>query len=240
MIPYGGPFAGGVGYDAVTDEVIVVDSTSDVVTFLDRTTGAVHGSFPAPNTAIVGCHVDASTGNIWIGDESETVYECSRSGAVFRSWSCRPTIVDLSALTVDPCTGNVWISNDSSNIVAEFTASGAPTGNQFSPQGSTDGDGIAYDPYNRVFYIGEDTSNSVIVVDRSGASVATFSLSSLGISPEGLALDTATGTMLIGNGFVAPIAIYEVAGIMTAAADRSRAVWHQLRRGQDRRQRCCP
>ena len=215
-IPYSGPFAGGIGHDPVTDEVVVVDSTSDMVSFLDRTTGNVNSSFTSPSTLAVGCHVDVATGNIWIGDESETVYECTRSGGVVQSWSCSPTITDLSALTLDPATGNIWISNDSANIVAEFTSAGVPTGIQFSPQGSTDGDGITYDPYNRVFYMGEDTSNSIIVVDVTGTAINTVSVASLGISPEGLALDTVTGTLLIGNGFVSPIAVYEVAGIMTA------------------------
>jgi hypothetical protein len=215
-IPHSGSFAGAVTYDAVTNEVIVVDQTALTVTFYDRATGAQVHQHPAPAGSLsIGGQIDITTGRMWIVGENEIVYEIDRSGTIVSNWSCAPTIADASALALDPASDTVWISNDSSAIVAEFTRTGTPTGNQFTPIGSTDGDGLAYDPVSRTFLMGEDTTNQILVVDRTGAQVAAFPVASLGLSPEGLDVDATTGSVFVANGFVAPIAVFEVAGILT-------------------------
>src|SRR5690606_29874903 len=142
----------------------------------------------------------------------EVVWEIDRAGNVLQSWSAQPTIIDASAIAIDPVNGNVWISNDSAHIVAEFTSTGAPTGVQFTPPGSTDGDGLAYDPYNRVFYLGEDAANQILVLDRSGNLLNTIPVSAQ-ISPEGVDVDAVTGSVFVVNGLLTPETVYELGGI---------------------------
>lgn len=222
QITHTGRFAGGVAYDAVTDEVIVFDETSDIINFYDRATGAMNLSLPAPrplgitNSQPIGGHVDIATGNIWVADENEIFYSMDRAGNVLTAFSTRPAVTDVSALTFDPCTRTIWISNDSANTVTEFDpVTGAPTGNSFTPQGSVDGDGITYNPVSRTFLMGEDTGDQILEVDRSGTLLNTYPVGP--ISPEGLALDTVTGTVFVANGFVTPIGVFQVPGIVTAA-----------------------
>ena len=215
-ILHNGPFVGAVAYDAVTNEVVVIDETAVTVTFYDRATGLQVHQYPAPAGSLpIGGQIDITTGRLWVVGENEIVYEIDRSGIIVSSWSCAPTITDASALAMDPFTDTIWISNDSAHIVAEFTRTGVATTNQFAPVGSTDGDGLAYDPVSRTFLLGEDTTNQIIVVDRTGAQIAAFPLAGLGISPEGLDVDSTTGTVFVGNGFVAPIAVFELAGVLT-------------------------
>jgi hypothetical protein len=221
-ITHTGPFVGAVAYDGVTNEVVVIDETATTVTYYDRATGAQVHQYAAPAGSLpIGGQIDITTGRLWVVGENEIVYEIDRSGTIVGSWSCAPTINDASALALDPAADTVWISNDSVHIVAEFTRAGVPTGNQFTPVGSTDGDGLAYDPVSRTFLLGEDTLNQIIVVDRTGAQVNVFPLATLGISPEGLDVDATTGTVFCGNGFVAPIAVFELTGILTPPATGS-------------------
>lgn len=145
-IPHAGPFVGAVAYDAVTNEVVVIDQTAVTVTFYDRATGLQMHQYPAPASLPIGGQIDITTGRLWLVGENEIVYEIDRSGIIVGSWSCAPTINDASALAMDPFTNTIWISNDSAHIVAEFTRTGVATGSQFVPVGSTDGDGLAYDP----------------------------------------------------------------------------------------------
>ncbi len=218
-ITHNGPFVGAVAYDGVTNEVVVIDQTAVTVTFYDRATGAQVHQYPAPAGSLpIGGQIDITTGRLWVVGENEIVYEIDRSGIIVGSWSCAPTIGDASALALDPAADTVWISNDSAHIVAEFTRTGVATSNQFVPVGSTDGDGLAYDPVSRTFLLGEDTLNQIIVVDRTGAQVAMFPMAGLGISPEGLDVDATTGTVFCGNGFIAPIAVFELSGILTPPA----------------------
>ncbi|HEX6812556.1 MAG TPA: hypothetical protein VF384_13100 [Planctomycetota bacterium] len=216
-IPHQGSFAGAVAYDAVTNEVVVIDQTAGNVKFYDRATSALLQQYPVPTGSLaIGGQVDITTGRLWVVGENEIVYEIDRSGIIVSSWSCAPTISDASALALDPLNDTVWISNDSAHIVAEFTKTGIYTSNQFVPIGSTDGDGLAYDPYSRTFLLGEDTLNQIIVVDRTGAQVAVFPVAGLGISPEGLDVDSTTGTVFVGNGNIAPVAVFELAGVIQA------------------------
>lgn len=163
----------------------------------------------------VGCHVDIATGNLIIGDEAEVVYVMDRAGNILSQFSTRPTITDLSAVTFDPCTNTIWVSNDSSNIVAEFDLLGTPTGASFTPSGSVDGDGITYNPVSRTFLMGEDTGDQILEVDRNGTLLNTYPVAP--ISPEGLALDTVTGTVFVANGLIAPIAVFTLTNIVTGA-----------------------
>jgi hypothetical protein len=214
-IAHNGSFPGGVAFDAVTNEVIVIDSTASTVTFYDRVTGAQHLQLAAPGTQVIGGQVDVRTGNVWICSEAELVFEIDRAGTILTQWSCAPTISDASALTIDPASDTIWISNDSAHVVAEFAKNGTPTGNSFVPSGSVDGDGCVYDPYTRTFLMGEDTGDQILVVSRTGALVRAVPLAALGISPEGLAIDTTMGTVFIGNGLVST-QVFEVSGVINA------------------------
>ncbi|MFN3240799.1 MAG: hypothetical protein ACE37K_04725 [Planctomycetota bacterium] len=211
-----GSFVGGVAYDRVSDELVVVDDTDLTVTFYDRATGAQTAQFAAPgNNALIGAQVDITTGNLWVVGEDEVVRQFDRTGVIVSSFSVQPAVNDASALAIDPVSDTIWISNDGNNTVTEFDKSGNPTGASFTPAGSTDGDGLAYDPTTRTFLLGEDGQNAILVVDRTGALVDRFDLGSLGLSPEGLAVDTTTGKVFCGNGTVAST-VSELSGIVAA------------------------
>lgn len=219
-IAHSGNFAGGVTYDSVSDELIVVDGNPPEVFIYDRTTGALKAQFLGPvssagNTTI-GLQVDITTGNLWTVGEDQVVRQIDRTGAVLSSFAVDPTIDDASALAIDPVTDTIWISNDGANIVAEFQKNGTPTGAAFAPAGSTDGDGLAYDPTTRTFLLGEDSSNQILVVDRTGALLASFDVGARGLSPEGLAVDTTTGRVFCANGFVGS-SVVELAGVIADA-----------------------
>ncbi|MCR9243691.1 MAG: PQQ-binding-like beta-propeller repeat protein [bacterium] len=217
-IAHGGNFAGGVAYDAVTDEVIVVDDRDDIH-FYDRATGAETLRFTAPGR-VIGAQVDITTGNIWAVGEDEVVREIDRTGAVLTSFSVDPTVNDASALAIDPVTDTLWISNDGANTVTEFQKDGTPTGAAFVPTGSTDGDGLAYDPTTRTFLVGEDTGDAILVVDRTGNLLEDIDVSGLGLSPEGLAIDTTTGRVFCGNGTVVQT-VSELTGILDTPPARA-------------------
>ncbi len=210
-IAHNGDFVGGVAYDAVSDVVIVVDD-GDTINYYDRATGVETLQFPASGR-VIGVQVDITTGNIWAVGEDEVVREIDRTGVVVSSFSTLPVVDDASALAIDPATDTLWVSNDGANTVTEFRKDGTPTGASFAPVGSTDGDGLAYDPTTRTFLIGEDGGDEILVVDRTGALLRRFDVASLGLSPEGLAVDTTTGRVFCGNGLAAQT-VAELAGIL--------------------------
>ncbi|MFK7741648.1 MAG: hypothetical protein AB8H80_15125 [Planctomycetota bacterium] len=215
-IAHSGSFAGGIAYDAVSDEVIVVDDSDITITAYDRTTGVQTAQFPGPGVDnLIGVQVDITTGNLWVVGEDQVVRELDRTGAVLTSFSVDPTVDDASALAIDPVSDTLWISNDGNNTVTEFDKSGNPTGASFSPTGSTDGDGLAYDPTTRTFLLGEDNGNRILVVDRTGALLRTIDVGALGLSPEGLAVDTTTGIVFCGSGNISSDVV-ELAGILAA------------------------
>ncbi len=227
----GASFVGGVMYDPIDGTIWSIDETLKLVTQFDRAGAAVLNSWsPAASGATlpIGGFVHPATGNIWIGDEGEMVYEFDRTGVLVSGpWSTAPAITDLSAMTYDPASDTIWISNDSSQVLHEFDLLGAAIGGPISvaASGSTDPDGCVYNPFTRTFYLGEDMTDQIIEVDRTGALVASWSTVGLGISPEGLALDSRTGALFIGNGFIAPIGIFEVAGIAPVPASTGLAAY---------------
>lgn len=80
--PPGTTFAGGGEYDSARDVVWIVDETNDLITTYSCT-GVFLNQWPAPippgstiaASQPIGAGVDPATGNAWIGDEGEWVYE---------------------------------------------------------------------------------------------------------------------------------------------------------------------
>ncbi|MBK8977606.1 MAG: hypothetical protein IPM29_16980 [Planctomycetes bacterium] len=219
-----GSFAGGVAYDPIDDTIWVFDETVDTISQYDRT-GTLIVSLVAPiatgttNAQPIGGFVDPVTGNLWVGDEGEVVYEMDRAGTILSQFSTLPSVNDVSALTWDPCTGNLWVANDSVHILQEFTRTGAPGVTiNIAPAGSVDSDGAAYNPVSRTFFLGEDTGDRILEVDAAGTLLNSWSTAGLGISPEGLAFDTRTGSIFIADTLTAPDRVVEVSGIIPAPA----------------------
>jgi hypothetical protein len=220
--PAGAAFVGGVDYDPITDSIWTVDQNNDLIQRFDRA-GTLELTIPAPippgttaNPLPIGAAVDPQTGNLWIVDEAEVVYEMRRDGSLTGvNFRTTPNIVDASGLAFDPETRTLLVSQDSgTRAVGEFTLTGVWIQNiPIGAAGSTDADGLAYDPLTRHLFLGEDTGDAVIEIDRTGALVRTISLAGLGISPEGLGIDTRTGSMFLGDGF-ATRRVYEVTGII--------------------------
>jgi hypothetical protein len=222
-LPYANAFVGGVGLDHITDTVWVVDETNLLITQFTRT-GTQLNQFPPPSVPgitgplPIGVKVHPVTGNLWVVDEAEVVYEMTPAGSLVRSWSARPTIVDASGIALDVANDRIWIANDSARLLGEFDAAGTSLSTiSLVGAGSSDPDGLAYNPVTDHFYLGEDTGDRVLEVDRTGALVASYPLGTLPISPEGLDVDTRTGTLFIGGGFAQRM-VFEVAGIAAPVA----------------------
>ena len=116
-ITHSGSYVGGVAYDSVTNEVVVMDAVDNTVTFYDRASGTMAVQFAAPGAGVIGGQIDPSTGRLWLVDEAEVVYQVDRQGNVASSFSARQQLTDASALTLDPAKGTLWISDDSANLV---------------------------------------------------------------------------------------------------------------------------
>lgn len=220
-VSYANAFVGGVGLDHVADTVWVADETNLLITQFSRT-GTQLTQFPPPTVPgiasplPIGIKVHPVTGNLWVVDEAEVVYEMTRTGTLVSSFSVRPAITDASAIAIDVARQRIWVSNDSARLLGEFDLTGTSiTTVSVSGAGSQDPDGLAYNPINDHLYLGEDTGDQILEVDRTGTLVMAYPTASLGISPEGIDVDTRSGTMFIGGGF-AQRAVFEVAGILTA------------------------
>lgn len=223
--PLGSAFAGGAEYDCVRDVCWVVDETNDLITTYTGA-GAFIAQWPAPippgsaltNPQPIGVGVDPATGNAWIGDEGEWVYEFDPSTGLptGAAWPTTPTITDVSGCSVDPSTGNVIVVNDSGRLIGVFTQAGATlTTISVSGAGTTDPDGIVYDHDTGHFFLGDDTQDTIYEVDGTGALVASWNLAGLGISPEGLGIDKVAGHLYVADGFVTR-SVYVVDGIAAA------------------------
>ena len=219
--PHQGAFAGGLEY---TGNIWVADETNDIINEYDRS-GNLLQSIPAPpppgsgllNPQPIGVGYDPNTGNLWIGDEGEWYYEMTTAGVTTgRSFPTQPTVIDVSGVAVDPANGNIFISQDSSpRQIVEFDQNGSVVSIiDLSASGSTDPDGLAYNPATDTFLLGEDATDRIIEVDRSGAFLNSWDMGALGISPEGLGVDVAAGTVFVGDGFVT-ITVFEIAGIIS-------------------------
>ncbi len=212
---FGGTFLGGVAYDYYSNTIWTIDSSRDEISQYTRG-GTLIQTFPAPLMQVVGGFVHPNTGNLWVVDETEMVFEFTRTGvATGVQWSTAPSITDASAITHDPDSDTIYVSNDSGNVIGEFDLSGASIRRfNVSGAGSVDADGLVYNPLTQTFYLGEDTGDQIIEVNRLGGLVATFALGGLGISPEGLSVDTRTGSLFIGS--TVGNTLFEVAGIVPA------------------------
>lgn len=218
-VSYANAFVGGVGYDRITDEIWVADETNRLFTRYTRT-GTQLAQFGVPTVPgitaplPIGIKVHPRTGSVWVVDEAEVVYEMTRAGVLLRSWSARPSIVDASAIALDPETSSVYVSNDSSRIIGQFDENGVSI-RTFSvvAAGSTDPDGLAFNQVTRTFYLGEDTLDAIIEVDMNGVLIRNIPMNGVPVSPEGVDVDTKTGSLFVGGGFVQR-AVLEIAGIV--------------------------
>lgn len=215
--PTGGTFAGGLDYASDTGTVWIADETAQLIMQFDRN-GNLLTSFASPNTLPIGVGVDPVTGNIWIGDENEVVDEVTPAGVpTGRSFSTLPYIDDVSGLAVDPVTGNIYVGKDGSpQTIAEFAPDGTWIQSiDVSGSSAGDPDGLAYNHVTQTFLLGEDSADMIIEVDKTGTFLNSWNMGSLGISPEGLGVDTVAGTVFISDGF--GNTVFEVSGIINPA-----------------------
>jgi len=83
--------------------------------------------------------------------------------------------------------------------------------------GSTDPDGLGYSPATETLLLGEDIGDAIIEVDMSGNPLNVWDMSGLGISPEGVGMDMATGNVFIADGF--GNMVHEIAGMFSLGVD---------------------
>jgi len=223
--PIGAAFVGGVEYDCNGDVCWVVDSTNDLLSaytgngvLINSWVTPVPPGAPVLSAAAVGVAWDQNTGMVWIGDEAEYGYEFDPvAGAPTGvSWSTVAAITDLSGLSIDPATGNIIVVNDSGQVITVFTQAGALV-NAFSVaiSGTRDPDGIVYNHDTGNYFLGDDTQDTIYEVTGTGALVNSWPVAGLGISPEGLGIDTVNGLLYIGDGFSTRM-VYVVDGIVPA------------------------
>jgi hypothetical protein len=229
VAPAGTAFLGGLEFDCNSGIVWIVDETNDIVSAYDAA-GHFLKSYPAippPGSAVtapqpIGVGINAATGMLWVGDEAEVVYELNphTGAATGIAWPTTPAITDVSGVAVNPLTGNVYVAQDSGTPrkIVEFTPSGAvvQTINLPATGSSADPDGLAYDVANNWFYLGDDTANTIYRVDATGATLASWNLTAINVSPEGLGIDPVNGLLWIGDGFVTRM-VYAVSGIVAPA-----------------------
>jgi len=212
----GGTFAGGV--DAFGGVIWVVDSSLDEIQCFAGDGNPIL-TVPAPSATVIGAGYDPMRETLWIGDEGEFCIEVDANdgtptGAQFDTI---PDITDVSGAAVDPITGNIFISQDSApQKIVEFDRDGnALRTIDLVGAGSSDPDGLAYNPLTGNFLTGEDSGDLILEVDQDGNLVNSFDMGALGISPEGLGLNLMDGTVYIGDGLGAMV--FEVAGIIPPA-----------------------
>ena len=213
QFPTGGLFAGGLEYSSNT--VWVADQNSDRIYEFDGN-GTPIKNYAAPNTLVIGVGFDPNTGMLWVGDEAEIMYEIDPATGVptGKTFSTVPSITDLSGVALDPVSGHIFVSQDSApQKIAEFDQNGATIVIiSLAAAGSTDPDGLGYNPSTDTFFTGEDLTDRILEVDRTGAKIGEWSTAPLGISPEGIAIDVIAGTVFVAGGF--SNIVYELSGII--------------------------
>ena len=228
--PHAGAFAGGAEYsfDTCMRTVWVADSNTDTITQYDEY-GNILISFPAPippgsgaaSPIPIGVAVNPVTGNLWIGDENEWVYEMTPGGVPTGvSWPTLPAVTDVSGLALERMTGNIFVSQDSApQQIVEFTPAGAVVVVvPLAGAGSVDPDGLAYSHISNTFFLGEDIGDQIIEVDRFGLFLGAWAMGPLGISPEGVGVDPRNGILYIADGF--GNTVWEVSGIAKPGCTR--------------------
>lgn len=226
VTPAGTALIGGVAYDAVLDEIWTANEGTGV-DWLQRysRTGTLLSSIAAPippgsnasDPKPVGLDFDPIAGTLWVADGNDWVYEIARDGTpTGLSFPVTPTLGDCAAVAIDPIARTLWVSDDSRNVVAEFARSGAPIRSlNLRPAGSVDGDGLDFDPLRQTFWLGEDRGDALLEIDTAGALVRRVAVGGLGISPDGVALDTRTGSLFVVDGS-ATRTLFELGGVLAA------------------------
>ena len=211
-------FPGGLDYNETTQQIWIADETAVTLNQYDRL-GVLIGSYPTPGTLPIGVGCDPATNTVWLGDESETVYEIDGNTGLATGvqWSTTAAITDLSGVAFNPTTGTIWVSQDSgTRTAAEFDSAGNLLQTVLlGGAGSTDPDGLAFNPQTNTLFLGEDTLNLILEVDLSGNLLNSWDMGALGISPEGLGLDLANGLVIISDGGGGNM-VYEVDGMISA------------------------
>lgn len=226
IAPAGTAFPGGLDFDCNSALFWSADENNNIIAAYDA-----NGNFlkqyaaPIPPGATVtdpqpiGVGINPTTGMLWIGDEGEFVYELNPVTGVPTgvSWSTLAGITDVSGVAVNPITGNIYVSQDSGTPrkIVEFTPAGAvvATINLPAAGSSLDPDGLAYDAQNNWFYLGDDTANTVFRADATGATLASWNLTALNVSPEGLGIDPVNGILYIADGLITR-RVYAIGGIV--------------------------
>jgi hypothetical protein len=209
--PAGTSFPGGAEFDCLSNIVWLVDSNADLITAYDPS-GVVLRQYPAPappGTSLtptpIGVGYDVLSGMVWVGDEGEYVYQFDPVAGVATgvSWPTTPAITDVSGVAMDPQTGNIFVVQDSgTRVIVEFDQAGTVIQTiPLAASGSGDPDGLGFNVNTTTWYLGDDTADTIYEVDNTGTALNSWSLGSLGISPEGLGVDPVSGFLYVADGF---------------------------------------
>ncbi|MBK9384946.1 MAG: SdiA-regulated domain-containing protein [Planctomycetes bacterium] len=208
------PFVGAVAHHPFTDRVFACDTRNLALveysrTGVELTTASTFAMNPSAFHQVVGLAVDELTGSIYLGDESEDLIEWDPfQRLVVRVLSVRGYCSDLSGVSCDAQRRELYVVDDTTREVIAFRIDGTYL-RRFSLAGFgiLDPDAIAYVPWGNGGFgsllIGDDQLDTLFELSLDGTrSLRTARVFDQGvpISPEGLEVDSASGSLFLGDG----------------------------------------
>jgi len=145
-------------------------------------------------------------GTIWVVDSNvDQIQKYDRVGNLLAFWPAPIPPGFSTAIPIgcglDPNTGMLWIGDENEYLYEFDPSTGLPTGVGFSTLPDvTDVSGVAVDPATGNIFISQDsTPRHITEFDQLGNVVASITLPSSSIDPDGLAYNPTTGTFLTGE-----------------------------------------
>lgn len=223
-----GTWVHGCAYDPIVDVLWVVDPQGGMLERYARDGSRVNG-FRVPEIGAlrrgkpspVGITVDPATGNAWVVEWDQVVYEVTPSGSwTGRGWDIQATTLSPSAIALEPGTGTLFVCDDKAKQIVAFDAAGRVRGKLSIAHlaGSSSVIGLAYDSTTGSLLATLDLAKTVIEFDPLGRQRGSQGLHAVFPNdlPLGLALDTRTGSAFVGGFRV----VHEVLGVVAPCSAR--------------------
>lgn len=216
---FGSVFPGGLGYDATTDHLWVIDETNKMAYEVTRTGSGVStiNLSALGITQPIGAGVDGKGRTLFVAEEiNKKIWEIDLVSRAVITMTVIGAYNDPSGLDYNPIAHSVIASDDSAGFIHEFdlaTMLPITTLNMKSIAG--DADGLGCNTYNGLYIIGDDTNALIVEMADDGYVMNKWNTKTYGIQdPEGVCMDPANGNYFIAM-TNAPDTVYEVAGGLT-------------------------